>query len=184
MSKSKKGQKKSSKKGGPGSAGAEGNKPAKVPTKLRRDVSRTLRIPLDDKAKAKTMEKLMGLLAAQERVDADRKTASAVFAGQLKEIGSELKETRAQVEEGMLEEVACEEIKDFKKNEIKVIRKDNKEVVEGPRAMTEADRQLAFDDHTDATDDGEATAPEPLRLGQGNGEVVDAEVVEEVPPQE
>jgi septal ring factor EnvC (AmiA/AmiB activator) len=57
-------------------------------------------------------------------------------------------------------QVAVEEVKDFERNEIRVVRKDTGETIEGPRAMTGKERQTMM--VTDPVPPAPPAEPAPL----------------------
>jgi len=107
----------------------------------RRTFTMAVRVAIDQAAKDETTNDLLAKLTSQEEVEAEKKEVASGYSDKLKAIESEIKELRMRITEGDLEDAEVEEIKDFKRNTVTIVRTDTRAVVE-KREMVDDDRQL------------------------------------------
>ncbi len=106
----------------------------------RKEVKRFLRTPLPAEKKNEVMDDLLHKLKDHDELDTERKEVNKGYKGRLDALADEAKKLRTNLEEGVEEEVVCEEVKDFNAGTWTLKRLDTGEEVER-RELTEDERQ-------------------------------------------
>ncbi len=116
----------------------------KQPNILRRHVMRDIREGVSEEDRTELTKELLQKLTEEDAMRSKAKDVASAFRNDLKDLHESIVELRAKIELGNVVNMEVEEIKDFKKNTVKFMRTDTREVVES-RAMTEEDKQLEID---------------------------------------
>lgn len=113
---------------------------APKPHRTRRDITKRIHTQLEGEAREEATTLLIQQLDEVKRSEDSKKAVNAEWTGIVKKAKSMADETMAKLRDGVDELVDCEEVKDYDKHVVQVVRKDNGEVLE-ERPMDERDRQ-------------------------------------------
>ena len=113
----------------------------KPPTIHRRTTVMSIRVGLDPAEREPLTKDLTTAIKAQNELRIEAANVAAGYREKIKDCTTEINNLVVTLEQGRAEDHEVEEIKDFKKNTVTIVRTDTRAVVE-KREMTEDDRQL------------------------------------------
>jgi len=101
----------------------------------------SIRVGLDPAEREPLTKDLTTAIKAQNELRIEAANVAAGYREKIKDCTTEINNLVVTLEQGRAEDHEVEEIKDFKKNTVTIVRTDTRAVVE-KREMTEDDRQL------------------------------------------
>ena len=113
----------------------------KPPTIHRRITVMSIRVGLDPAEREPLTHQLTTAIKAANELRIEAANVAAGYREKIKDCTTEINDLVVTLEQGRPEDHEVEEIKDFKKNLVTIVRTDTRAVVE-KREMTEADHQL------------------------------------------